>query len=129
MRPKRPPAEIPPPLEMECLKALWRLEEGDVTSVREALLPERPLAYTTVMTILDRLVKRGSVERRKLGRKFLYTPAVSKEILRSRAVRQLIDGLFEGSEDLLLEYLNRGGRSLSANVAPPSGARMDAVLL
>src|SRR4030095_9578911 len=66
--------DLPPPLELQCLKALWVLGEGNVREVREYLLAERNLAYTTVMTVLDRLVRRGGVQRRKAGRSFIYSP-------------------------------------------------------
>lgn len=91
-------AEIPPPLELECLKVLWELGEGSVRQVRQQLAPARPLAYTTVMTVLERLVRRGAVSRRKAGRAFIYTPQIGRDWLRRRALRQLIDSLFNGSE-------------------------------
>ena len=71
--------QIPPPLELECLKALWRLGEGSARDVREALLQDRPLAYTTVMTMLDRLAKKGGLSRRKVGRAYVYAPAVTQD--------------------------------------------------
>jgi len=106
MRKPGPPPEIPPPLELECLKALWTLGEGNVKDVREILTQSRKLAYTTVMTVLDRLEKRGKVERRKQGRVFVYTPAVSRDTLRRLAVEALVLDFFDGSELALVEYLN-----------------------
>jgi predicted transcriptional regulator len=97
--------EVPPRLELDCLKALWDLGEANVRQVQTALLPERVLAYTTVMTIMDRLVRRGCVERRKFGRSFLYLPVVSKDTIRKAAIRDLVDALFEGSDAALVEYL------------------------
>ena len=105
MRKAGPPPEIPPPLELECLKALWTLGEGNVKDVREVLTQSRNLAYTTVMTVLDRLEKRGRVERRKQGRMFVYTPAVSRDTLRRLAVEALVGDFFDGSERSLVEYL------------------------
>lgn len=97
--------EIPPPLELECLKVLWTLGEGDVKAVRLALAPNRDLAYTTIMTVLDRLARKGAVERRKVGRSFVYVPAVCREHLRRLAVKRLVDSFFDGSERDLLAYL------------------------
>ena len=57
--------ELPPPLEMLCLNALWEIAEGNVEEVRRAISQNRPLAYTTVLTLLDRLTRRGAVTRRK----------------------------------------------------------------
>jgi len=94
------PRDIPPPLELECLKALWRIGHGTVKDVRGIVTENRNLAYTTVMTVLDRLVKRGRVERRKQGRSFLYTPLVGKQELRRLAVQTLIDSFFDGTAGL-----------------------------
>lgn len=99
------PREIPPPLEIECLKCLWLLGEGQVRDVQQALAPERTLAYTTVMTVLDRLVRKSAVSRHKAGRAFVYQPVLSRETLRRLAVKQLLESLFGGSEDELLAYL------------------------
>ena len=105
MRKQGPPREIPPPLELECLKALWRLREGSVKDVRQVITENRHLAYTTVMTVLDRLAKRGRVERRKVGRAFVYVPTVEREELRRLAVKDLVETHFAGSYDALLAYL------------------------
>ncbi|HSC76954.1 MAG TPA: BlaI/MecI/CopY family transcriptional regulator, partial [Candidatus Acidoferrales bacterium] len=63
-----------PPLELECMKALWAQGEASVREIREQLLAEgRALAYTTVETIMDRLARKGAVARRKVGRAHRYT--------------------------------------------------------
>jgi predicted transcriptional regulator len=116
MRKPGPPREIPPPLELECLKVLWKIGEGNVKEVRTVLSEQRDLAYTTVMTLLDRLVRRGSAVRRKAGRSFIYSPTVERESLRAAAVRQLVDSLFEGSPDALLEYLGSKPLPVAANL-------------
>ena len=111
--------EIPPPLELECLSALWRLGQGNVTQVREALLPSRQLAYTTVMTVLERLAGKGMVSREKAGRFFLYSPLRSREEVRALAVTQLVERLFDGSKRSLEEYL-------AANLEVGPQAKLDA---
>lgn len=108
MRKSGAPREIPPPLELECLKALWKIGDGTVKDVRQVLIEHRNLAYTTVMTVLDRLVRRGSVERQKCGRSFVYTPRLGREELRRLAVKELVDSFFDGSTEELVAYL-RGG--------------------
>ncbi len=118
--------EIPPPLELECLKALWALGEGTVRDVREVLVGNRKLAYTTVMTVLDRLEKRGGVSRRKDGRSFVYQPRATQEALRRYAVKELIDQFFGGSEDALRHYL---ARPRTATTPSDSADSMDASLL
>lgn len=105
MRKQAARRDIPPPLELECLKALWGLGEGRVKDVRQVMIGDRKLAYTTVMTVLDRLEKRGGVARRKNGRSFVYIPKVSKEAMRRHAVKELVDGFFDGSPDELARFL------------------------
>lgn len=117
--------DMPPPLELECLKALWGIGEGTVSDVRHALVGHRDLAYTTVMTVLDRLEKRGGVSRRKRGRSFVYVPKLSREALRRSAVKELVDRFFDGSEEALASYLNDAAISspkASDAVAPGLGA-------
>jgi predicted transcriptional regulator len=121
---------LPPFLELECLKALWDIEDaggGDanVAGVREHLQPARELAYTTVMTLLDRLYRRQMVTRRKKGRSFRYTAAVSRAEMQRAAIRELVDGLFSGDTAKLMETL--GGAPSTAPAA--AGPELDATLL
>jgi predicted transcriptional regulator len=104
--------EIPPRLELECLKALWTLGQGSVRDVKDRLTPTRPLAYTTIMTVLDRLVRRGGVERAKSGRSFVYRPLLTRESLQTIALQELIDTFFDGSEEALVAYLECRTRNL-----------------
>jgi predicted transcriptional regulator len=120
---------IPPPLELLCLNALWSLGQGSVKGVRELLAPHRALAYTTVMTVLDRLARRGIVTRRKAGRAFLYAPAVSRDAMRRLALQEFLDSYFESSRHELLRFLE--GESAMGNAAPAahSGNGLDPALL
>jgi predicted transcriptional regulator len=106
VRKPRPARGIPPPLELECLRALWTLGEANVQAVRTHLEPARPLAYTTVMTMLDRLARKQAVTRRKSGRSFLYTPVLTREQVQRAAVKELVDTLFDGSPAALIAYLD-----------------------
>ena len=98
---------LPPALELTCLRALWQLGEGSVHDVRKAISKERVLAYTTVMTLLDRLEKRGCVTRRKPGRSYVYQPKLSRDTLREQALSQLMNDFFDGSADALLKFLRQ----------------------
>ncbi len=91
-------------LEMDCMKVLWRVPGASVAQVRAAL--PRPLAYTTVMTVLDRLSIKGIVGRRKHGRAYLYSAALPRDAARARAVQQLIADLFDGDPRALAQYLS-----------------------
>lgn len=91
------------------MKALWALGEGTVHTVRGRLLERRPLAYTTVMTILSRLARKGAAERFKRHRAYFYRPAVSEEDVRRQAVQRLLAEHFGGSENGLRAYLGLEG--------------------
>ena len=124
---------IPPPLELLCLKALWSLEEANVKEVRRVVAETRPLAYTTIMTVLERLVRKGKLRRRKVGRAFAYSPAEPRDAVRRTAIKELLDGFFDGSEDQLIAFLRTKERAAaaSAGVAVSVGTdeRIDTVLL
>ena len=109
MRKAGPPRDIPPPLEMLCLKALWSLGEGNVGEVQRMVAESKPLAYTTVMTVLERLARRNIVSRRKSGRAFVYAPHMSRDSIRRLALKEFVDGFFDGSPEKLAEFLRRGG--------------------
>lgn len=120
--------DIPPPLEMLCLKALWTLGEGNVGEVREVVSRSRPLAYTTIMTVLDRLVRKGKLSRRKHGRAYVYSLQTTLESMRRAAVRELVDGFFGGSEQELIRFLS--AENAEPEKQPPAEeAPMDTVLL
>ena len=99
--------ELPPPLEMTCLNALWEIKEGNVEDVRKVVSQSRPLAYTTVLTLLDRLARRGAVSRRKEGRGFRYQPTVERDKLRRLALRQFLEYHFDGEEAKLKIFLEQ----------------------
>lgn len=96
---------IPPLLELKCLDVLWDIEAGTVHDVRNRLMESRRLAYTTVMTVLDRLVKRGVVTRKRQGRSYVYTPRISRDAMRHTAVQGFVNAFFDGSEAALLNWL------------------------
>ena len=123
--------DVPPPLELACLKALWSLEEGNVRAVQQIVALSRPLAYTTIMTVLDRLVRKGKLTRRKVGRSFVYCPAATRDTLRRVAVRELLDGFFDGSEDALLDFLRPAAVVASVSPTRPNHEEqlIDTVLL
>jgi len=126
MRKSGPGRDVPPPLELLCLKALWSLQEGSVKAVREVVCTTKPLAYTTVMTVLERLVKRGTITRRKFGRSFVYSPQTTREALRRAALREFLDSFFDGNEGDLLDYL-QSQRTVQAPAKVE--AQLDAALL
>lgn len=123
MRKPAPPRELPPPLELVCLRALWRIGEGTVHDVREAVQAEHALAYTTVLTLLDRLARRGFAERRKQNRAFVYAPLLEESRSREIAVQELLAGWFEGDRERLITYLGNG--AVRAPASAPVAARIE----
>lgn len=97
--------EVPPPLELLCLNALWSIQEGNVKDVQQLVARKRALAYTTIMTVLDRLVRKGLLARRKVGRAFVYVPQTGRDAMRRTALRELLEGFFDGSEQELARFL------------------------
>jgi predicted transcriptional regulator len=94
------------PLETNIMNLLWDCGEGNVHLVCGKL--DRPLAYTTVMTTLDRLYKKGYLSRRKKERSFLYRPCLSREEWERRRAGDFLAPFFAhsaGSGKLLISCL------------------------
>jgi predicted transcriptional regulator len=83
------------PLERRVLDAAWRLKKTNVRMVIEALHDE--FAYTTVMTTLDRLYKKGYLEREMHGRAFFYSPRVTHEEMQIGILGDVITGLLDSA--------------------------------
>jgi predicted transcriptional regulator len=111
------------PLELDCMNTLWPMGEGTVREIRDGLALRRPRAYTTIMTIMDRLARKGVVERRKVGRAYMYRPNLSAEEARAQALSQVVENFFGGSKEALIAQLGRAmpvTRALAASAT--SGA-------
>jgi predicted transcriptional regulator len=92
--------------EREVLEIVWAEGSGTVEQVSQKLGIH--LAYTTVMTTLDRLFKKGLLLREKRNRAFLYSPALSPRELENLRARALVDRLFQStpaSKDVMLSCL------------------------
>ncbi len=93
------------PLELDCMNTLWPMGEGTVREIRDRLAERRPRAYTTIMTIMDRLARKGVVERRKSGRAYIYVPNLTAQEARAHALSQVVESFFGGSKEALLTEL------------------------
>lgn len=96
------------PLELAILRALWRRGKATVKEVRADLAPSRKLAYTTVMTVMDRLFRKGLARRTRRSRAHVYEPAVLEGRLRTDAVAALVETWFAGSPEALRSFLETG---------------------
>jgi BlaI family transcriptional regulator, penicillinase repressor len=111
------------PLELDCMNTLWPIGEGTVREIRDLLAARRPRAYTTIMTIMDRLARKGVVERKKAGRAYVYRPRLSAEDARAQALGQVLENFFGGSKEALLAQLGNGAvarRAAAAGAATSS---------
>ncbi len=78
-------------LESEVMEIIWNAQKSvSVRDVTGVLSKKRQIAYTTVMTIMNRLVDKGLLSRKQDGRAYLYKSAVSKDKFLTRASRQII---------------------------------------
>lgn len=90
-----------PQLELDCLAALWALEQAPVAQVHARLAENgRPLAYTTVLTVMERLLRKQVVRRERRGRAYIYAPLVSRAEMRERALNRLVENYFDSRQEL-----------------------------
>ena len=93
------------PQELELMKVVWRRGTATVRDVYEALLERRQIAYTTVMTMLNVLEKKGHLAKRAEGRSYVYAPVRTKQRVLGAMVREFVERVFDGSAEPLLVHL------------------------
>ena len=120
------PRRLLPPLELEVMKSLWEMENATVGQTQTHMRMTRSLAYTTVLTLLDRLAKKGAVRREKRGRSYLYSPVLTRDDALDVALDRLVHDFFEDSPARLVDYLEN--RQPPAP-QPPAMQPIDSVLL
>ena len=84
-------------LEADVLSVVWETGKATVQEVKDALEPRRPLAYTTIMTVLSRLAGKGILDRHKEGRAYYYTPAASQQKVAGSLLNSLVRRLYDGA--------------------------------
>jgi predicted transcriptional regulator len=94
------------PLELECMTTLWSLQAGTVREIRDTLAERRPRAYTTIMTIMDRLARKQIVTRQRIGRAWRYQANLSQQEARTHAISQVLESFFGGSARDLLDHVS-----------------------
>jgi BlaI family transcriptional regulator, penicillinase repressor len=92
-------------LQLAIMQVLWERGEATVGEVQEALEPARPLAQSTIATVLSRLAKRGVVTHRSEGRQYVYRPLLSAARARGTALAEVAEGLFAGDVATLVSEL------------------------
>ena len=91
--------------EMEVLHHVWDLSEATVADVRDRILDDRDVAYTTVMTVLKKLADKGYLTYRKEGRSYVYSAEQPQDAVQHSILRRLMDKVFHGSPIALVQTL------------------------
>jgi predicted transcriptional regulator len=103
----RPTSKHPTELELEILKILWRGGPASVRQVRDSLTEFRDLAYTSVMTIMTIMARKGYVSRNKAEAGYVYRARITQQATSRRMLRDLVDRVFDGSAGALMLNLLR----------------------
>lgn len=99
----RPMSEHPTELELEILKVLWREAPRTVEAVREALaLANRELTHSSVITVMNIMVRKKYLKRKKNGRAFEYEPIVREQDVGRGMLNDIVDRVFDGSAKMVL---------------------------
>jgi len=93
----RPASKHPTELELEILKILWRRGPLPAKEVRDALVDFRDLAYASVMTIVNIMVRKKYLRRRREGASYLYRPVVTEAAITERMLTDMVERAFDGS--------------------------------
>jgi len=110
-------------LQLSIMEVLWRRGEATTQESWDVLNRRRPLALTTVATILSRLERKGVVTHRREGRQHVYRALVTRAEVRRSKVRDLMENLFDGDAAQLMSHLVRAD-----DVDPDELARIRALL-
>lgn len=103
----RPASEHPTELELAILKVLWEKSPQTVQDVREELADAgRRLTHSSVITVMNIMVRKQYLKREKAGRAFEFTPVVEKQGVGRGMLGDLVNRVFDGSASaVMLELL------------------------
>ncbi len=109
------------PLEFEIMRVLWDIGRANVQTVQQTL--ERPLAYTTVQTMLNVLHRKGHVKRSLKQKAYFYRPSLSRADVVKQTMTDVLDKLFSGSASNMMMTLLK-----TKQLSPDDLARLRAML-
>ena len=104
-------------LQLAIMHVLWKRGEARVSEVRDALEPDRSLAYTTVGTMLAKMEEKGQVTHHNDGRVNVYRPSIRQDQTSRSMVTDLADRLFQGDITQMVCHLLDGSELTSENLA------------
>ncbi len=96
--------------EWELLDALWKRGPATARQVAEAVQDSRGWAYSTVKTMLDRMVEKKLVRARQVGHVWEYAPALEPDEARRSAWSRFVTSVFGGSVAPALEFIASGAK-------------------
>jgi BlaI family penicillinase repressor len=96
-------------LQRAVIEVIWELGEATVRQVWKRLCRKKELAYTTVLTAMQRLEKDGWLKRRVDGRKHVYLPTKTRQQAGAGSVRKFVQRMFDGNAILLFRQLVEEG--------------------
>ncbi len=91
--------------EWQIMNALWEKHPAPAREISERLPQKVDWAYTTIKTLLSRLVEKGAVKESKKGNISIYEPILSRDHARRRALKTLVDQAFYGAFGPLVHFL------------------------
>ena len=109
--------------EWKVMEALWERSPATVRDVMDRVSKRTGWAYTTVKTILERLVAKGAIRRRQRDRAGWFDPLVTQRKARRSAVKSLLDRAFDGAFGSLLQHL-----AAEERLSPRDRRRLEALL-
>ena len=92
-------------LQNAVMEVLWNTGEATVQEVRDAIQGPKTPAYTTVLSVLQKLEKANWVDHRSQGRSYIYRATRTREEEGTSSLRRFIDGVFRGDPKLLFQHL------------------------
>lgn len=104
-------------LQQAILEELWKRGEATVQQVREGLQRPTTPAYTTVLSLLQKLEKNRWVTHRIDGRAYIYRPLVTRSVAQNRSLRAFVDQLFGGDPLQLFAHLLDDPRMSTEEIA------------
>jgi BlaI family transcriptional regulator, penicillinase repressor len=114
----RPASQHPTDGELEILRVLWERSAASLGEVCEALRVERPVATTTVATMLKVMLDKGLVRRKQVGgRGQKWSAVVTHAAAAKSLVGKLVDGVFDGSAQQLVAHLVERGKLSDSELA------------
>jgi BlaI family transcriptional regulator, penicillinase repressor len=98
------------PQELAIMKVIWRLGTATVREVHDALREHRDIAYTTVMTMMGVLEKKGHLKKSLVDRAHVFTPVKQQQEVVGSMVRDFVERVFDGASDNLLLALAKDNK-------------------